>query len=301
MVTRCTSSGPHTLPWRLPLTLTCTDWPAPVVAPLPPQQRPGRRFRPHRRRGEPTYGIGPRVTPRTTQHAARPLPPPLADRTGTPQGYIVTNDEATAYSPLRRHAVPLLPRRCHLRAATIRTTATARPWSEIRLCTCPQARSLQFVNWARGCPYAPPQLLEGSGGHPSTSMHPRSSPTVRFPSTAAYPDRTDPSTAAYTPKTPVHRHLELRVPLVSAPPRLPRRLKYARHTVHLTTSPSHPSMHTSPLRRRSRRLQAVPATPWNTPRGRRNACTVAPATMSPTPRQLHAPPVYPEQPLPVLP
>ena len=104
-------------------------------------------------------------------------------------------------------------------------------------------------------------------------MHPHSSPTVRFPSTAAYPHRTDPSTAAYTPKTPVHRHLELRVPLVSAPPRLPRRLQDARHTVHLTTSPSHPSTHTSSPRRRPWGLQAVPATPCNTPRGRRNAVT----------------------------
>ena len=156
-------------------------------------------------------------------------------------------------------------------AATTRTTATSRPWSEVRLCTCPQARSLLSVNGARGCPYAPPELLEGSGGHPSTAMHPCSSPTVQLPSTATYSHRT--GTAAYTPETPVHRHLELRVPLRSAPPRLPRRLRYARHTVHLTTSPSHLSMHTSPLRRRSRGLRAVPATPCNTPRG---AATCAP-------------------------
>ena len=202
---------------------------------------------------------------------------------------------------LRRRAVPLLPRRCHLRAATTRTTATARPWSEVRLCTCPQARSVSFVNGTRGCPYAPLELLEGLGGHPNTAMHPRSAPTLRFPSTAAYPHHTDPSTAAHTPMTPVHRHLELRVPLMSAPPRPPRLLKYARHTVHLTTTPSHSSMHTSPLRRRSQGLQAVPATPCNTPRGRRYACTVAPATMSPAPAQIRAPPVYPEQPPPVLP
>ena len=296
MVTRCTLSGPHTLPRRLPLTLTCTDWLAPVVAPLPPQQRPGRKFSPRRRGGETTYSFGP-------NHPACCSP---SLRTSSrpdwrPPGVSRYNGEATAYSSLRRRAVTLLPRRCHLRAATTRTTTTARPWSEVRVCTCPQAQSVYFVNKARGCPYAPPELLEGSGGHLSTAMHPRSSPTVRFPSTAAYPHRTDPSTAAYTPKTPVHRHLELRVPLISAPPRLPRRLKYARHTVHLTTLPSHPSMHTSPLLRRSRGLQAVPATPCNTPRGRRNVCTVAPAKMSPAPRQLPAPPVYPEQPLPILP
>ena len=249
MVTRCTSSGPHTLPWRLPLTLTCTVWPAPVVAPLPPQQRPGRRFGPHRRRGEPTYSIGPRHPPDHSACHSSSLP--ASSRPDwRPPGVIRYNDEATAYSLLQRRAVPLLPRRCHLRAATIRTTATARPWSEVRLCTCPQARSLWFVNGARGCPHAPPELLEGSGGHPSTAMHPRCSPTVRFPSTAAYPHRTDPSTAAYTPKTPVHRHLELRVPPVSARPRLPRRLQDARHTVHLTTSPSYPSTHTSSLCRR---------------------------------------------------
>ena len=51
---------------------------------------PGRDLLYHRRRGEPTYSIGPRVTPRTTQHA--PLPPSssLADRTGAPQGLAVT-------------------------------------------------------------------------------------------------------------------------------------------------------------------------------------------------------------------
>ena len=123
-------------------------------------------------------------------------------------------------------------------------------------------------------------------------MHPRCSRTVRFPSTAAYPERTDPSTAAYTPKTPVHRHLEFRVPPVSAPPRLQRRLQDARHTVRLMNSPSHPSTHTSSLCRRPRGLQAVPATLCNTSKGRRNALT---------PRQLRAAPVYPEQPLSILP
>ena len=93
------------------------------------------------------------------------------------------------------------------------------------------------------------------------------------------------------PKTP-DRHLQLRVPPVSAPPRLPRFLQDVRHTVHLTTLPSHPSTHTSPRRRCSRGLQAVPATPCNTLRGRRNAVT---------PRQLRAPPVYPGQPVPILP
>ena len=69
-------------------------------------------------------------------------------------------------------------------------------------------------------------------------MRPRSAPAVRFPSTAAYPlcpHHTDPSTAAHTPMTPVHRHLELRVPLLIAPPKPPRHLKYARHTVHRLT------------------------------------------------------------------
>ena len=59
-----------------------------------------------------------------------------------PPGVSRYNGEATAYSSLRRRAAPLLPRGCHLRAATTRTTATTRPWSEVRLCTCPQARSL---------------------------------------------------------------------------------------------------------------------------------------------------------------
>ena len=70
VVTRSTSSGPHTLPRPLLLTLTCTDWPAYVVAPLPPQQRPGRRFGPHRRRGKPTSSNGPRITRWTTLHGA---------------------------------------------------------------------------------------------------------------------------------------------------------------------------------------------------------------------------------------
>ena len=116
-------------------------------------------------------------------------------------------------------------------------------------------------------------------------MHPRSAPTVRFSSTAAYSHHTVPSTAAHTPTTPVQSHLELRVPLVSAPPRPACRLKYAHHTIHLTSTPSHSSTHTSSLRRRSRGLLAVPATPCNTPWGRRNACTVAPATTSPAPTQ----------------
>ena len=100
-------------------------------------------------------------------------------------------------------------------------------------------------------------------------MQPRSAPTVRFSSTAAYSHHTVPSTAAHTPTTPVHRHLKLRVPLVSAPPRPPCRLKYTRHTIDLTTTPSHSSTHTSSLRRRSRGLLAVPATSCYTPWGRR--------------------------------
>ena len=132
VVTTSTSSGPYTLPWRLPLTLTCTDWPAPVVAPLPPQQRPGRRFGPHRRRGEPTYSIGPRVTPWTTLHVTCSRPdrrPPVVCCCS--EDYVdCTYIEATAYSVLRRRVVPPSQRRCHPRAATARTTATARPWSD---------------------------------------------------------------------------------------------------------------------------------------------------------------------------
>ena len=76
--------------------------------------------------------------------------------------------------------------------------------------------------------------------------------TVRSPSTAAYPNRTDPSTAAYTPKMPVHRHLEPHVPPVSAS-------QAATPSPRLDDPTSYPSTHKSGPRRRSRGLQAVPA------------------------------------------
>ena len=81
-------------------------------------------------------------------------------------------------------------------------------------------------------------------------MRLRVTPTIRLPSTAArprYSHHTDPSTATHTPVTPVHRHLQLRVPLMTAPPRPPRHPTYDQHTVHLTITPSQSSMHTSPL------------------------------------------------------
>ena len=93
VVTRCTSSGPHTLPWRLPLTLACTDWPAPVVVPSPPQQRPGRRFGIHRQRGMSTYSIGLCLTPWTSH---------------TVSVHYNTSRAAQAYSP---HKVLCV--RCH--------------------------------------------------------------------------------------------------------------------------------------------------------------------------------------------
>ena len=55
-----------------------------------------------------------------------------------------------------------------------------------------------------------------------------------------------PSTAAHTPVI-VHRHLQLRVPLLMAPPRPPRHPKYAHHTVHPTITPSQSSLHISLL------------------------------------------------------
>ena len=66
VVTRSNPCGPHTLPGRLPLTITYTDWPAPVVVPSPPLWRPGVRFGIHRRRGMPTYNMGLCLTPQTS-------------------------------------------------------------------------------------------------------------------------------------------------------------------------------------------------------------------------------------------
>ena len=149
-----------------------------------------------------------------------------------------------------------------------------------------QPRSAPSVRPSSTAVY-PHHTVPSTAAHiPTTPVHrhlelPRCNHTVRFPSTAAYPHRTDPSTAAFTPKTPVRRLLELHVPPVSAPPRLPRRLRDARHTVPLTTPLSYPPTHTSSPRRRSRGLQAVPATPCNTPWGRRNVVTPGAA---PTPQ-----------------
>ena len=45
---------------------TCTDWPAPLVVPSPPQWRSGRRVGIQRRRGMPIYGMGLCLTTRTS-------------------------------------------------------------------------------------------------------------------------------------------------------------------------------------------------------------------------------------------
>ena len=103
---------------------------------------------------------------------------------------------------------------------------------------------------ARGCPCTPPELLEGSGGHPSTAKQPRSTPTVRLPSTAALPrysHHTDPSTATRTPVIPVHSLLRRHVPSMTTSLISPRHPNYTHRTVHLTTAPSLSPIDTSPL------------------------------------------------------
>ena len=165
MVTGFTSSGPHTLPWRLPLTLTCTDWPAPVVVPSPPQRRPGRRFGIHRRRGMPTYGIGLCLGPWTSHtstvyHGASqaapamfPLYSPACSQPPCKLCLLLLPMRCPTARSHRHRAIPphhcvcLLPASASLRAHDRhlphrRATGFVCRGQMVWLCTCPQALSL---------------------------------------------------------------------------------------------------------------------------------------------------------------